>query len=552
MMASNSSYCESCSEEGTSIAAIRFCLDCEEQLCNECVEYHKKCKATKSHHLIDLASIAKLKIPTITKFCEVHKDVHLDFYCPQHDTECCRVCIPSTHQSCKDVIPLEVASEHIKKSSLFEDTLSEWENILKTLKLLKKNRNDNICELEKSESAICEEVMNWKSNIIKQITTFEEKIKIDLSNVKTRNLDELRKQITEISELHDSVQERGHELEFLKDHGSNNQLFLKLREQGKVVQNVVKRVQEMTTSYKTMHVKFEKSADIDLKSIGSISVCKEATNVPYSLVKLQQAQVQPERVILTFKREITEQLQLTDKRIFSDLAITADDTMFLCNSGVPKIYVYRINLEGMKYINTLSLPSQPCGISILTGTNQAVITLPYQHYVQFINTKSLTLDKTIKVGAYCYGITTTADIIVVGRLKEIIIFKHNGERIRSISLNDQLPHYVVSSLNYNLNTDSIVYRKNGMISNIQVDGTVLYHYAVSAGSGLAVDTQGHIYLSVCDESKIQRLLPDGRFRDVVLTEKDGIEKPYAIAFNENYTKFYVTNNNGLMQIYNCI
>ncbi|CAC5423541.1 unnamed protein product [Mytilus coruscus] len=283
---------------------------------------------------MDLESIIKYKIPNFKKFCELHEDVSLDFYCTQHDTICCRKCIPSKHHSCKDVLPLEVASEHIKKSSLFDDTFREWQNIAKTLDHLRKDRNDNINQLEKSESAISEEVNNLKNHLIKQINTLVEKLKIDLSNCKKKNLDQLRKESSEISELHDSVQERGQELEFLKDHGSNNQLYLKLREQGEGFQNIVKRVQEMTISYKRVYLKFEKRADIDHRSMGSISEFKEAVDFLYRPAKLQKAQVQSKRVeaILTLKKEITNQLNLCNKLDITGLAVTADYTLFLCNN----------------------------------------------------------------------------------------------------------------------------------------------------------------------------------------------------------------------------
>ncbi|CAC5423538.1 unnamed protein product [Mytilus coruscus] len=187
-MASNS-YCESCSGEGKSKAAIRFCSDFEEALCKECVEYHQNCKATKSHHLMDLTALLRSKISTLKKFYEVHEAVSLDFYCTQHDTEY---------------------------------TFSEWQNSGKTLDHLRKDRNDNVEELEKSESAICEEVNNLKNHLIKQINTLAEKVTTDLTNCKKKFLYQLRKEIAKISELYDSVQEREQQLEFLNDHGSNN------------------------------------------------------------------------------------------------------------------------------------------------------------------------------------------------------------------------------------------------------------------------------------------------------------------------------------------
>ncbi|CAC5362662.1 unnamed protein product [Mytilus coruscus] len=458
-MASNS-YCETCSGEGKSIAAVRFCSDCDEALCKECVEYHQKCKATKSHYLMDLAAIL--------------------------------------------------------------------------------------------------EVNNWKSHLIKQIDTFEKKITVDLSNCKTKNLDQLWRQNAEISELYDSVQGREQELKFLKEHGSNNQLYFKLREYRKGVQGVVKRVQEMAMSYKKVHLKFEKRADIDLKSMGSIIEVEEPGVVQYSPVKLQQAQVQQKRVesLLTLKKEITKQLKLTDKPDITDIAVTTDNTLFLCNYilGMCQIYVYKTKSDGLTmltYNTTLRLPCVPYGICIVTGTDKAVVTLPRQSYAQFINTKRFTLDKIIPVGNDCYGITTSGEYIAVGTKGEIRILKHNGENVRNIVLRYTSKFDSVRSLYYDHNDGSMIYRTTGQITSIQLDGPVLYRYTVSGITGIAVDTRGHVYVSERNRGEIQRLLPDGRFCDVVLTEKDGIKDAFAIAFDESFTTFYVTNNNGLVQIYNC-
>ncbi|VDI24356.1 Hypothetical predicted protein [Mytilus galloprovincialis] len=549
------SYCDPCSGEGKSLTAIRVCSDCEERLCKDCVEYHKKFKATKSHHLMDLTSIGQTNIPKTNKFCDVHPDIPLDFYCTQHDTVCCRTCIPSSHQSCKEVLPLEVASKHIKKSSLFEDTLSEWQNIGKTLDHLRQNRENNVDELEKVESVIFEEISKRKINFVQQITTLEEKLKTDLSNSKKKNIDQLRKDNNEISKLNDVVQGKKQELEFLKEHGSNNQLYLTIQEQGKEVQNIVKRLQEMTLSYKKVALQFEKAGENDIKSIGSILETKAACDVQHSPVKFQQAQVQPDRVkmLSTFKKEITQQLNVLNRITITDIAVTRDNTIFVCNffKGVNKVYVYNVYQDNLTHNTPFSLPSRPYGISILTGTDKAVITLPYESYVQFIDTRNLNMGKTIEVGKGCYGITTSDDFLVVGQIDEIKLLKQNGEIIKTIVLSVN-GYCNVSSLHYNHHDCSIIYCQNGQLRCIQSDGTVLYQHKVPEEADLAVDAQGNVYVSEENKSEIQRLLPEGRFRDVVLSRNDGITNPYAITFNESYTKFFVVNNAGLVQMYNCI
>ncbi|CAC5390029.1 unnamed protein product [Mytilus coruscus] len=285
----------------------------------------------------------------------------------------------------------------------------------------------------------------------------------------------------------------------------------------------------MTLSYKKRDLKFRNKGYI--KNIGSIEEVSEICCIQNSLVKPKQAQVQPARVesMLAFKLEILE--KFNHGKFIAGVAVTEDNSLFLCDFQKIRdnLYVFKINPPNLTYRQTLSLPSAPYGLSVLTGTDKAIVTLPKSHLV----------------GQKCYGITTTGDYIAVGKTSEIKILKSNGECIRTIVIAD-LSRYI-SFLHYNHNDDSIIYRTLGMVNRIQLDGTLLYSYAVPGEGGIAVDKQGHVYMSKCFKSEIQRLLPDWRDHDVVMR----IKTPFAVAFNESCTKFAVTNITGLVQIYSC-
>jgi hypothetical protein len=51
-----------------------------------------------------------------------------------------------------------------------------------------------------------------------------------------------------------------------------------------------------------------------------------------------------------------------------------------------------------------------------------------------------------------------------------------------------------------------------------------------------VDRQGQVYINGRDSNDIQRLSPDGTFRDIVLSEYDGVDEPWGITFNNDFTK----------------
>ncbi|CAG2245559.1 unnamed protein product [Mytilus edulis] len=243
-------------------------------------------------------------------------------------------------------------------------------------------------------------------SIFEQLYTLHALIDVptELSNAKKEILDLYEKENSEIVELYDVVQGEKAEIRILKEHGSNNQLYLTLREQENGVQDIIKQVQDMTLSYQKTDFKFKKKSDIDIKCIGSIEEVRTASAIQYSPVKLQQAQVQPVEVksILAFRKEIAEQLQIG--QLITDVAVTADDKLFLCDfqKGCDNIYVFKINQRRLKYITTLSVPCDPYGIAVLPGTDKAIVTLPYKSYVQFIDTNTLTMDKTIYVGLDCF------------------------------------------------------------------------------------------------------------------------------------------------------
>lgn len=69
---------------------------------------------------------------------------------------------------------------------------------------------------------------------------------------------------------------------------------------------------------------------------------------------------------------------------------------------------------------------------------------------------------------------------------------------------------------------------------------------------IATDKDGYVYVSCRESNVICRLTPEGNFQSNVLTTTDKIKRPYGIAFNENCTKLFLSNNDGeLVTIFSC-
>jgi len=67
-----------------------------------------------------------------------------------------------------------------------------------------------------------------------------------------------------------------------------------------------------------------------------------------------------------------------------------------------------------------------------------------------------------------------------------------------------------------------------------------------------VDQQGHEYISGHGPHDIHRLSPDGTFRDIVLSNNDGVDRPRGITFNNDFTKLFIINREGkTVLVYSC-
>ena len=231
--------------------------------------------------------------------------------------------------------------------------------------------------------------------------------------------------------------------------------------------------------------------------------------------------------------------------MLTDMAVTSDNKLLLCNgdSSDHKVYIYK---DYKTYEDELSFTSQPCCITVVPCTDKAVVTLPMEESIQFINTTNNTKDNKINIGEECYGVTAVKDKIYIGGYNKVIILNIDGSLVRKITT-DRTNY----NLLYNERNDQLLLRQYGELCCINLDGHVIYRYDISGLRGLAVDQQGHVYISGHDSHDIHRLSPDGTFRDIVLSKHDGVVRPRSITFNNDFTKLFIINRGKTVLVYSC-
>ncbi|XP_063448490.1 uncharacterized protein LOC134728020 [Mytilus trossulus] len=152
----------------------------------------------------------------------------LDYYCTDHESVCCRYCTSIEHRVCQTILLLELASKDVKNSTLFNDVTEDINHLITTLKALDNNRQSNLQLLINAESAITKKIQSAKSKLIKRIDYLESELTARVLTLRRKHEAYINKQKEETSKVLDKLKENKNEMDFLKDHGSNNQLFISL------------------------------------------------------------------------------------------------------------------------------------------------------------------------------------------------------------------------------------------------------------------------------------------------------------------------------------
>ena len=261
----------------------------------------------------------------------------------------------------------------------------------------------------------------------------------------------------------------------------------------------------------------------------------------------QQEEQDRRQTLTEFIKEGKVNLKHGERYDLIDMAVTSDNKLLLCNydDDDQKVYIYK---DYKTYEDEISFTSPPYGITVVPCTDKAVVTLPDEKSIQFINTTNNTKDNKIEIGGMCWGVTAVKDNIYIGRKYKVIILNTDGSRVREITTDGGYNYYLL----YNERNDQLLLRQDGRrLCCINLDGHVIYRYDITGCLGLAVDQQGHVYISGRDSDDIHRLSPDGTFRDIVLSKYDSVDIPSGITFNNDFTKLFIINRGKTVLVYSC-
>ncbi|CAG2252413.1 unnamed protein product [Mytilus edulis] len=105
--------CHLCKRRDKISEATKWCCDCTEALCEECLQFHGIMKLSADHKIVLIeeidtsVSVEEPDLSMISDMCPVHTSKVLEAFCFDHQALCCVSCLTLQHRKCENVQLIE-------------------------------------------------------------------------------------------------------------------------------------------------------------------------------------------------------------------------------------------------------------------------------------------------------------------------------------------------------------------------------------------------------------------------------------------------------------
>lgn len=299
-MATNSTtnICSICDFRQVTNPSVIWCSECDEGLCKECTEHHSISKATRGHSTVSIDTYKKLppSILAITKTCERHNE-KFHIYCYKHDSPCCKKCIVETHNECKELFDIDDAVKDVKSSNAFLEVELTLAEISENLKRIRKDREENLTSIKETRDKVESAINMTKLKIVNNLDKLQDKLLKELNKTEKSESKQIHKLLTSVQQAEKDVTVFQNNIASIKQHASDLQAFIALKQIDRDVDEKDKFVQTLVNSKDLNHTVLSWKISSDLKNVntgittfGKIVVESKSSGITIARRKNQQAQ----------------------------------------------------------------------------------------------------------------------------------------------------------------------------------------------------------------------------------------------------------------------
>jgi hypothetical protein len=535
-VSSLSGKCQPCNTDGEDKQASSWCKDCQEGLCEECFQLHKKFRTLRNHEVVPLHERAFPSSSTLSlEMCEDHEGRKIEMFCESHLAPCCVLCVTMEHGKCKSICSIEEATDKVIKPEMIKHLQNDVDRLEVILEKVIVEEKANICEIEDVADKLGEEISGAKAAIIETVEKLSEKHLEEVGKATKDAKAKLKKSIN-------SFEQRQCYLRYWKemlvknltiDGLSKTLVALSYTKMEQIFQNVKKM--EMSQ----LNIRIRAKICDDVPKLMKLPFLAEiATNDHKSPLVLCETYLENAKI-----KKISE--FNIDHTNFTGGVYLRSGELVLADDLNDRLIHCTTDGEILREASLQGSPWDAC----VNKENEILVTLPTEKKVLVLNIETFNTIKTVEVDGHCYGIAQSGNIIAVGCEKNLQVFNTDFKKCRTTS---DLPDIFDVAVDID---ENVVYSSDSKYEVRKQDreGNAVFTYSgehLKRPYGLTVDRVGNIYVGDRGSNNVHILSQTGRKLKIV-NDAQNLQYISSIKFQENHNtnKFLVTQTEGRVKIF---
>ncbi|KAJ8306719.1 hypothetical protein KUTeg_015760 [Tegillarca granosa] len=531
--------CDPCKSTDDDVTAVSWCLECTEALCQVCASVHKKQKMTKHHALKNIEEMEEVPPISPYEMCENHKGETIKAFCIDHNKPCCTTCITINHRKCDQVTTLEDAANGVLDSNELSELLQRLKDTSALNLNLITEKKEIIKKLEEQKGVIEKELQDTRQKIIDKFDKLHSSFMQGFTQTHNRKIQELTNSIKDLENRNKSIQNCMNLMETCKRCSSESQVFLEMQKVQEREKEQLQELEQILARHGNLEYNFSLDDDVQklitqLQTLGQIDVMEKASLTALRYPKLSRVNFKEYMPQLVLSFSIKDKCGV-DTWVYGGCFLS-DDTLLITLFNGKKLALLNSNGDLIKQSD--ELPGYVNDVCMLDPTT-VVVTQCDDKVIDFINIPTLTVNKTVSVGVWCGGITSSDNKLYVGCKNKLLILDKDGNKQKEINTNG----YIFGVTIINQGEKKIVYTTYSKNSCHFVRASDLQeiqrftHPELKSPRGVTSDREGNVYIVGESLGNVFQLSSDGEFIRILLT---GLDRPHGIRFDDKSDRFFVS------------
>ncbi|XP_052097533.1 uncharacterized protein LOC127732530 isoform X7 [Mytilus californianus] len=483
------------------------------------------------------------KLPTFmqekTNQCRDHKKKY-ELYCSFHACPCCVQCVTDKHKKCQDLKPLSEIVKQVKSSAsvqLFEKDLKDVkENLDAAIKYLK----TRISTIDMQKTEAVEKIRYLRKSINDNLNKLEQKILNDLESKHSKLKLNIATLVQQMEQRASQINQLQSQFTRMTEYATELQMYIGLRQIEKTTSQTAEYIEDLDSkdhfSEKNLEVNISSALQSivrGVKSFGDIYINTTFSTFEIKPGRKDQAQNLISKVpgIDEIKPSLLTRLTTPEDMKILDIyacLMLPDGKFLILNYVYGQLLLFSNDGIFIRIVVTFTKgPFDACFVR----SNTVAVTLGPANQTALVDIEKNIIIQTIKLSHDCYGVSSDCETLVICS---------GGRQSTRVNLND-MSNTILAGMEkvgcislFQGNIYGTIYSEN-KICCYNSSGEPLWtfqHQDIDRPVGITLDMNGFVYIASEENNSVVVVSSDGKTCKTILSEADGIKRPYGIDINK--------------------